>query len=86
MCLPLGLNVSFPFQSIYASTRDISLLPPPESFSEAEMRRNVFWLAYVTERSNSAANGWAMSIDDRDIAQMLPVCGDDFENEVMDVS
>ena len=81
MCVPLALNVSPPFHSIYASTRAPSLLPPPETPVEEEMRRNLFWLIYVMERCHSAAHGWAMSLEDKDIAQVLPLREEDFESE-----
>lgn len=49
------------------------------------MRRNVFWLAYATDRSASVGNGWAHAIDDADVAQLLPVRGDHFEHGVSSI-
>jgi len=46
------------------------------------MRRNTFWLAYATDRTTSIGNGWAFGIDDEDVAQLLPVRGDQFEQGV----
>lgn len=71
-----------PFQSIAKTLRGPSILPPARTVIEDEMRRNVFWLAYATDRTASAGNGWAHAIDDEDVAQMLPVRGDQFDNGV----
>ena len=46
------------------------------------MRRNTFWLAYAIERQHGCGNGWALSLDDQDISQLLPVRGDQFEDGV----
>jgi len=43
----------------------------------------VFWLAYCTERLHGASNGWATSLDDQDISQLLPVRGDQYEQGVL---
>jgi len=63
----------------YASTNDVmpkSLLArptmyPAKSFMEAETRRNVFWLAYIVERTQIAE--WPASIDDNDVFRKLMV-------------
>jgi len=47
-------------------------MPTPLTFVEDETRRNAFWLAYAIDRQYGAGNGWAMSLDDNDIAQLLP--------------
>lgn len=47
------------------------------------MRRNAFWLAYAVERQHGCGNGWALSLDDQDISQLLPLRGDQFENSVI---
>lgn len=51
----------------------MSMIPNPLTFVEDETRRNVFWLAYTIDRQYGAGNGWAMSLDDNDIAQLLPL-------------
>ncbi|KAJ7597136.1 hypothetical protein C8J56DRAFT_919311 [Mycena floridula] len=79
LCVPLGLNICPPFHSITKSTRPISILPPARTVLEDEMRRNTFWLAYCVERLHGCSNGWALSLDDQDISQLLPVRGDQFE-------
>ncbi|KAH9840158.1 uncharacterized protein C8Q71DRAFT_746053 [Rhodofomes roseus] len=78
-CLPMGLNVAAPFHPISGSARPPSLLPPANSVLEEELRRNTFWLAYALERTMGSGHGWALMLDDQDISQMLPVCGEDFE-------
>ncbi|KAJ6575219.1 hypothetical protein B0H19DRAFT_1127724 [Mycena capillaripes] len=83
IAVPLGLNVCPPFHSITHSVRPASIILPAHTVVEDEARRNVFWLAYCTERLHGCANGWAMSLDDDDISQLLPVRGDHFENGVL---
>jgi hypothetical protein len=51
----------------------MSIIPNPLTSVEDETRRNVFWLAYTIDRQYGAGNGWAMSLDDNDIAQLLPL-------------
>ena len=82
MLVPLGLNVCPPFHSISKVLRGASILPPARTVIEDEMRRNVFWLAYATDRTSSFASGWAYSMDDEDVAQLLPVRGDQFHKGV----
>ncbi|KAJ7103426.1 hypothetical protein B0H15DRAFT_812191 [Mycena belliarum] len=81
--VPLGLNVCPPFHSITHSVRPASIISPAHTVVEDEMRRNVFWLAYCTERLHGASNGWALSLDDESISQLLPVRGDQFEQGVL---
>lgn len=82
MLVPLGLNMCPPFHSISKALRGASILPPARTVIEDEMRRNVFWLAYATDRATSLGNGWAHGIDDDDVAQLLPVRGDQFNKGV----
>ena len=77
--IPLGLNVDPPFFPISDALRPPSLIPPPTSVIEAEVRRNTFWLLYAMERMGGCSNGWALSLDDQDISQLLPVKGVNFE-------
>ncbi|KAJ6519924.1 hypothetical protein C8R45DRAFT_953273 [Mycena sanguinolenta] len=79
IAVPLGLNVCPPFHSITHSIRPSSIILPARTVLEDETRRNVFWLAYCTERLHGSLNGWASSLDDEDISQLLPVRGDHFE-------
>lgn len=53
--------------------KSMSIIPPSVTFVEDETRRNVFWLAYTIDRQYGAGNAWAMSLDDNDIAQFLPL-------------
>lgn len=43
----------------------------------------MFWLAYCTERLHGCSNGWAMTLDDQDVSQLLPVRGDHYEKGVL---
>lgn len=82
LSVPLGLNMCPPFHSIGKSERPPSILPPARTVVEDETRRNTFWLAYAAERQHGCGNGWAMSLDNQDITQLLPVRGDQFLNGV----
>ena len=77
--IPLGLNVESPFSPLSDSIRTPSLIPPPESVVEEEVRRNTFWLLYAMERMGGCSNGWAQSLDDYDVSQLLPMSGFNFE-------
>jgi hypothetical protein len=77
--IPLGLNVESPFSPLSDSIRTPSLIPPPESVVEEEVRRNTFWLLYAMERMGGCSNGWAQSLDDQDVSQLLPTSGFNFE-------
>jgi len=77
--IPLGLNVESPFSPLSDSIRTPCLIPPPESVVEEEVRRNTFWLLYAMERMSGCSNGWALSLDDQDVSQLLPMSGFNFE-------
>ncbi|KAI0028073.1 hypothetical protein K488DRAFT_28114, partial [Vararia minispora EC-137] len=76
-CLPLGLHMSEAFHPLTHS-EIISLIPPPTDPLDAEMRRNIFWLAYALERQSGCGNGWPLSLDDIDISQLLPLSSGGF--------
>ncbi|PPQ85887.1 hypothetical protein CVT25_015829 [Psilocybe cyanescens] len=78
LAVPLGLNMCPPFHSIGKSERPPSILPPARTVVEDETRRNTFWLAYAAERQHGLGNGWALSLDNQDVSQLLPVRGDQF--------
>lgn len=78
LSVPLGLNMCPPFHSITKSERPPSILPPARTVIEDETRRNSFWLAYASERQHGCGNGWALSLDNQDVSQLLPVRGDQF--------
>ena len=84
--IPLGLNVDAPFFPISDALRTPSLLPVPGSVIEDEVRRNTFWLLYTMERMGGCSNGWALSLDDQDVSQLLPMKGVNFEMGVSMVS
>lgn len=77
--VPLGLNVESSFSPLSDSIRNPSLIPPPETVVEEEVRRNTFWLLYAMERMGGCSNGWALSLDDQDVSQLLPMNGFHFE-------
>ncbi|KAF8622905.1 hypothetical protein AX15_006667 [Amanita polypyramis BW_CC] len=77
--VPLGLNICPPFHSITKSQRPASILSAAQTVIEDETRRNAFWLAYATERLHGCGNGWALSLDDQDVSQLLPVRGEEFD-------
>ena len=77
--IPLGLNVQSSFSPLSDSIRTPSLIPPPESVVEEEVRRNTFWLLYAMERMGGCSNGWALSLDDQDVSQLLPTSAFNFE-------
>ncbi|CAL1695475.1 unnamed protein product [Somion occarium] len=81
MAVSLGLNLCKPYPIITPSPVKYvpPFLPPAESFTEEEIRRNVFWMAYAMERLYGCGNSWAMSLSDEEISQMLPVTLADFE-------
>ncbi|KAI0652152.1 hypothetical protein C8Q79DRAFT_936455 [Trametes meyenii] len=82
--VPCGLNACPPFDSVSTSNvAHTSLIPPAGNALEDEMRRNTFWFAYMMERHFAAINNFAMMLDDEDIAQMLPVRGDHFEQGML---
>jgi hypothetical protein len=76
--IPLGIHADSAFLPISDSLRAPSLIPPPASVTEVEVRRNTFWLLYAMERMGGCSNGWPMSLDDQDVSQLLPVKGSDF--------
>ena len=82
MAVPLGMNMCSPFRSISTAVRPPSLIPPPRNVIEDETRRNTFWLIYCAERLHGLGNGWAVSVDDDDISQMMPVLSEQFEHSV----
>ncbi|EJD03967.1 uncharacterized protein FOMMEDRAFT_19284 [Fomitiporia mediterranea MF3/22] len=81
--IPLGLNMCPPFHSISKCLRAPSIIAPAKTVIDDETRRNTFWLTYATERFYSSGNGWAMSLDDQDISQLLPVRADQFEQGIL---
>ncbi|RPD64871.1 hypothetical protein L227DRAFT_571326 [Lentinus tigrinus ALCF2SS1-6] len=82
--VPCGLNVCPPFDSITTSSMArSSIIPPATNVMEDEMRRNTFWIAYMTERHFTAINSFATFLDDEDVSQMLPVRGDQFDKGIL---
>ncbi|THV08165.1 hypothetical protein K435DRAFT_1805 [Dendrothele bispora CBS 962.96] len=72
---------SVPYYS--KSYRPVSVVPAAKSVVEDETRRNAFWFAYAMERQHGCSNAWALSLDDQDVTQLLPVRSDQFEQGVL---
>lgn len=79
VAIPLGLNICPPFRSLLGSSPTMSIISPPRTPIEDEIRRNTFWLAYAVDRQHGSGTGWALSLDDDDIAQVFPVTMEQFE-------
>ncbi|KAG8996146.1 hypothetical protein FRB94_008536 [Tulasnella sp. JGI-2019a] len=47
--------------------------------AETELRRNIFWITYTTERIFNAYNVWPSTFEDQDCSQILPCRFSDFE-------
>ncbi|KAG8875654.1 hypothetical protein FRB97_004838 [Tulasnella sp. 331] len=54
-------------------------LGKPKTSEEAELRRNLFWAVYSTERILNAFNVYPSGFGDEDCSQILPCCFKDFE-------
>lgn len=76
---PLGINVNPSFFPISDSLRTPSLILLPNDTVEDEVRRNTFWLLYAMERMGGCSNGWALSLDDQDVSQLLPMSSVNFD-------
>ncbi|KAI0721342.1 hypothetical protein C8T65DRAFT_631383 [Cerioporus squamosus] len=82
--VPCGLNVCPPFESLSTSSMSrASIIPPATNVIEDEMRRNTFWIAYMTERHFAAINSFVTFLDDQDVCQMLPVRADQFDSGIL---
>ena len=82
-CVPLGLNICDPQVPLSRSWKArSSFIPPPRTAIEEETRRNVFWLAYVTDRFQASGNEFAMTLDDEDITQVMPCLYEEFTSGV----
>ncbi|KAG9120372.1 hypothetical protein FRC07_004166 [Ceratobasidium sp. 392] len=60
------------------------LIDQPHSYTEVELRRNVFWCAYVLQRYHLFVSSWPFDISDEDIHQTLPGTLEAFEAGVDD--
>ncbi|KAI0788632.1 hypothetical protein C8Q75DRAFT_241835 [Abortiporus biennis] len=83
IAVPCGLNACPPFHTIADTLRPPAIIPPAKTVIEDEMRRNAFWLAYAMERQMGSGNGWALSLDDQDVCQLLPLRGDQYEQGLL---
>ncbi|TCD61426.1 hypothetical protein EIP91_008440 [Steccherinum ochraceum] len=81
----LGLNLAPQFTGVTPSSRPASLIPPPTTAIEEEMRRNTFWIAYALERQYGTSNGWALSLDDNDILQLFPM-SEQYDGGMLDLT
>ncbi|KAK7445574.1 binuclear zinc transcription factor [Colletotrichum acutatum] len=60
----------------------MSLLPPPQDWSEAEERRRTWWVIYCSDRLVSGSTGWPVMINQQDITTHLPASETAFETGV----
>ncbi|KAI0639707.1 hypothetical protein C8Q77DRAFT_1214178 [Trametes polyzona] len=82
--VPCGLSTCPPFESVAcASGARTAIGPAAKDIIEDETRRNTFWVVYMMERHFASMNNFAMQLDDEDVAQMLPVRGDQFERGIL---
>jgi hypothetical protein len=59
LCSALGLNFSDSLQKPMSNKiREQILIGPPQSHTEVELRRNVFWLAYAHQRYHLFVSPW----------------------------
>ncbi|KAG8936516.1 hypothetical protein FRC02_001482 [Tulasnella sp. 418] len=77
---PLGITIADAYGPLSRYNRMPTLIPPPKDHIDAEQRRNLFWLIYISERFHMSGTCWPMLLDDEDISQYLPVTEDDFNN------
>lgn len=61
--------------------RRMTFLKPPESWSESEERRRVFWTVFLMDRFCSVSTGWNISLTSADVKQRLPCEGALWEAE-----
>ncbi|KAG9043658.1 hypothetical protein FS837_009293 [Tulasnella sp. UAMH 9824] len=63
LCIPLGLTASPGYEPLSRLPPNmLSLLQEPRSLVEAELPRNLFWLAFSIERIYTAATVWPLTI------------------------
>ncbi|QRV78579.1 Fungal specific transcription factor domain [Ceratobasidium sp. AG-Ba] len=76
----MGLNFSDDQQkSISERMRHKLLIHEPQSYTDIELRRNVFWCAYALQRYHLFVSPWCFDINDEDINQTLPATLESFE-------
>ncbi|QRV93357.1 Fungal specific transcription factor domain [Ceratobasidium sp. AG-Ba] len=76
----MGLNFSDDQQkSISERMRHKLLIHEPRSYTDIELRRNVFWCAYALQRYHLFVSPWCFDINDEDINQTLPATLESFE-------
>ncbi|KAH8097109.1 hypothetical protein BXZ70DRAFT_311868 [Cristinia sonorae] len=69
----LRLNLAPPFYHLADSSTPDPIVPLAMTPYEEELKRNAFWIAYSFERQFVCDNEWAVSLDDLDILQYLPL-------------
>ncbi|QRW20900.1 Fungal specific transcription factor domain [Rhizoctonia solani] len=60
--------------------REKVLVGPPNTETDVELRRNIFWLAYCLERYHLFSSPWVFDISDEDVYQTLPGTLEAFES------
>ncbi|KAG9076099.1 hypothetical protein FRC06_009703, partial [Ceratobasidium sp. 370] len=81
----MGLNFSDDLcNSLSERMREKLLIDRPRSYTDVELRRNVFWCAYVLQRYHLFVSPWPFDTSDEDINQTLPGTLEAFEAGVDD--
>lgn len=63
--------------------RNIFWIGPHGLLLSAEQMLIARMLAYAMERQQACGNSFAMALDDLDVCQLLPLCGDSYEQGVI---
>ena len=79
---PLGLNICEPHVPLRRTLAPVYLLAQARDVIEEETRRNCFWLAYSMERFQTVGTGWAATLDDEDVTQVMPTTTENYLNGV----
>ncbi|KAF8686261.1 Fungal specific transcription factor domain [Rhizoctonia solani] len=83
LCVALGLNFADSLQNpLPNKIREKVLVGPPNTETDVELRRNIFWLAYCLERYHLFSSPWVFDISDEDVYQTLPGTLEAFESGV----
>ncbi|KZL65302.1 binuclear zinc transcription factor [Colletotrichum tofieldiae] len=63
-----------------------SVLPPPQSWPEAEERRRTWWALYCSDRLVGGTAGWPVLIDEKDMSVRLPASERAFESGIEEMT
>lgn len=63
-----------------------SIIPPPTSWHEDELRRRLFWLIFCLDRYACVSTGWDFALPDFDIKRRLPASDELWAKHVSDAT